>query len=368
MNTFTETRFNDLLAIGDGPCLSLYQTTHRSHPDNQQDPIRFRNLVDTLGESLAREYPQRDVKPLLAPLRTLLEDHEFWQHTLDGLVVLRNADRFEVFRLQRPVGELAVVADSFHTKPLMRILQSADRYQVLALSRNRFRLYEGNRDALDELTLPREMHDQVVTRVPEPDRVVRTEGNRQGRADWTDIERDRYFRAVDRAVLQRQSKETALPLLLAALPEHHSAFRAVSHNPYLLREGLQVAPDALALDELRTRTWKAIEPRYLARLSWLVNGFGSAIGTGLASDDPTTVGRAVVAGAVGTLLVEAGRSVGGRLDRDSGEVRFADIAAPDVGDVLDDIAEEALRRGAEVVVVPSERMPVATGLAATFRF
>ncbi|MFP5405867.1 MAG: dihydropteroate synthase, partial [Gammaproteobacteria bacterium] len=34
-----------LLEQREGPCLSLYQPTHRSFPDNQQDPIRFRNLV-----------------------------------------------------------------------------------------------------------------------------------------------------------------------------------------------------------------------------------------------------------------------------------------------------------------------------------
>ena len=33
--------------------------------------------------------------------------------------------------LQQPVAELAVVADSFHTKPLRQWLQSAARYQVL---------------------------------------------------------------------------------------------------------------------------------------------------------------------------------------------------------------------------------------------
>jgi len=32
-----------LLASHEPPCLSLYQPTHRAHPDKQQDPIRFRN-------------------------------------------------------------------------------------------------------------------------------------------------------------------------------------------------------------------------------------------------------------------------------------------------------------------------------------
>ena len=48
---------------------------------------------------------------------------------------------------------VAIVADSFHTKPLMRIVQSADRYQILALSRDSARLFEGNRDRVDEIDL-----------------------------------------------------------------------------------------------------------------------------------------------------------------------------------------------------------------------
>jgi hypothetical protein len=27
------------------PCLSLYQPTHRRHPENLQDPIRYKNLL-----------------------------------------------------------------------------------------------------------------------------------------------------------------------------------------------------------------------------------------------------------------------------------------------------------------------------------
>ena len=34
-----------LLGRHEPPCLSLYQPTHRSHPDRKQDPIRFRNLA-----------------------------------------------------------------------------------------------------------------------------------------------------------------------------------------------------------------------------------------------------------------------------------------------------------------------------------
>ncbi len=62
-----------------------------------------------------------------------------------GLVVLVAPGLFRVFLLQRPVAELAVADDSFHTKPLRQWLQSTGRYQVLALSLNKVQLFEGDR-------------------------------------------------------------------------------------------------------------------------------------------------------------------------------------------------------------------------------
>ena len=49
----------------EGPCLSLYQPTHRSHPENQQDPIRFKNLLRSLEQSLAEKYSKSEIDSLL---------------------------------------------------------------------------------------------------------------------------------------------------------------------------------------------------------------------------------------------------------------------------------------------------------------
>jgi hypothetical protein len=169
-----------LLAAHEPPCLSLYQPTHRLHPDNQQDPIRFRNLVKTLEASLRHTYPVRDIRLLLAPFHTLASDRDFWNHMFDGLAVLATSDLFKVYRLQRPVAELAIVADTFHIKPLLRILQSSDRYQILGLNRHAMRLFEGNRDALDEIEpapgVPRTIADVLGDGSGAPERTTRAYG------------------------------------------------------------------------------------------------------------------------------------------------------------------------------------------------
>jgi hypothetical protein len=80
------------------------------------------------------------------------------------------------------------------------------------------------------------------------------------------------------------------------------------------------------------------------------------------------VARTAHAGRVGILLIEADRVLPGRIDPDTGSVRPGDVSDPETNDLLDDLAELVLRRKGSVVVVPRERMPTTTGLAAIYRF
>ncbi len=364
------------------PCLSLYQPTHRTHPGNGQDPIRFRNLVKTLLQSLQQQYSGRDAETLLKPLHALAKDTAFWNHTFDGLAVLVAPGFFRVYKLQRPVPELAVVADSFHTKPLLRVVQSADQFQVLGLNRREARLFEGNRDHLDEVDLAPEVtrtFEDALERDVERDRAIRTygpirngtmgrHGNSDAKQDAVRADTAQFFRAVDRGVLEYHSRPTRLPLLLAALPEHHHAFREVSQNPYLLDVALDIHPDDLTLDELRERAWALVQPHYLARLAGLVDRFRERRSRDEASADLADAARAAAAGRIDTLLLDAGRQVPGRMDPASGAISLGKLDDPQVDDLLDDLGERVLATGGEVVVVPTERMPTDSGLAAIYRF
>ena len=69
-----------------------------------------------------------------------------------------------------------------------------------------------------------------------------------------------------------------------------------------------------------------------------------------------------------TLLVEADRVEPGHLDPASGAIQRTQLDHPEVEDLLDDVAEAVLRNGGEVIVVPQERMPSSSGVAATYRY
>lgn len=387
MRQITTDHLTELLADHAPPCISLYQPTHRNHPENQQDPIRYRNLLAEMENSLRQKYPTREVRTLLEKFQALAQNDRFWNHRTDGLAILSSPDTFEVFDLQRTVPELLVVADSFHTKPLLRVLQSADRYQILALNRQEAKLYEGNRYALDpvELTnVPSTITQALGEELTEPYMTVASYGAGAARAagggatpsihahggkkDEVDIDRDRFFRAIDRAILEHHSRPSGLPLMLATLTEYHAPFREVSHNPFLMADGIMMNSDAVSLDQLRAEAWRSVEPVYLERLAKLVESYQTARSRRWGSDDLAEVAQAATAGRVGTLLVEDDRQIPGKIDRATGQIQSDDLSDPQVDDLLDDLAETVLRKKGEVVVVPTERMPSETGLAASYRF
>jgi hypothetical protein len=379
MNLRTSEYRSILLGEHPAPCLSLYEPTHRRQPDRRQDPIRYKNLVKALDEALRRDDASAQADTLLAPFRALEDDHAFWNEGQEGLAIFGARDVFRVYRLQRSVPERAIVADSFHTKPLLRILQSSDRFHVLGLNRREACLYEGSRDAIVPIEIIpgslRKATDETVAEASPRDTNVGSKlgapTTREGddaTQDVVDHDTDRFFRRVDEAVLTHHSRPMALPLLLAALPQYHRRFRAASRNPMLVDAAIDVYPPDIGQDALRERLWDCMRPRYTQRLATLADTYRAGLAKNVATDDIVRAAKAAAERRVATLLIEADRLVPGRFDARTGDVSFGDDDSVGVDDVLDDLGEQVLRTGGDVVVVPRGDMPSATGIAATFRF
>jgi hypothetical protein len=334
--------------------------------------------------SLGTKYAARDVQPIVDKFDALARDDEFWLRRTEALAVLASPNRFEVFELHRSVPELVVVADSFHVKPLLRIVQSADRYHVLALNRKEVKLFEGNRDALVQVELTRipstitaALGDQLTEPYQgfhgiAPYHSARgNTGIRHGRGqkkDDVDLDMERFFRVVDRGILEHYTRPTGLPLLLAGLPANLSGFRSVSHNPMILDAAIELDADSLSPEELRKQAWTRIEPIYLQRLSKLSESYKTNRAHGLGAEDLATIAEAATRGRVGTLLIDAERLVPGRIDAATGKMEPGAVGDPGVDDLLDDLAETVIRMKGEAIVVPTLRMPSTTGAAAIYRF
>ncbi len=122
------------------------------------------------------------------------------------------------------VDELVVAASSFHTKPLRRFLQTADRYHVLGLSLPRDRLFEGNRRSLDEVDMSnggsrRSAKPRVtgLLKAAPAERAFPCGTGWAGKAPRRTTRPTATSRAVDRAVLEHYSRPSGLPLILGSV-------------------------------------------------------------------------------------------------------------------------------------------------------
>lgn len=365
----------------EGPFISIYQTTERDNLNNKQDLIRFKNSLKKVESSLKKEYSDAEIAKRMKPLLDLYEDRPFWNNVKEGLAVLSDGEDTIVYNLKRPVKELAIVSDSFHIKPLIRNFQSSDRYHLLGLSRDEFQLFEGNRYGFEKVDLgedtPNTLDEILGKQLTDPHLTAGAYGGaggtpmfhgHGGKKDEVQIDTERFFKYVDKFILDEYSQHERIPLVLVALDEHQGEFRKISRNKYLLGEGINLNFEALNMDQLQKTFWERLEPLYIKKTNELIDRFETARAQDLGSSDIVQVARACIQNRVDTVLIEADREIEGKLNKETGEIIEGDIDEPDFDDLLDDIGEMVLRNRGNVIVLPSERMPSDTGVAAIYRF
>jgi len=371
----------DMISKEEGPLISLYQPTHRSSPANKQDPIVFKNLLRTIENSLKQKINDDSINSIMKPFYELMEDRNFWNNASDGIAILASQNRCIVYNLNNPVKAFAVVANSFHIKPLLQAFQSIENYQLLGLSRKNFTLYQGNRYGFSEIKIdpdtPRTVQDVLGDQLSNS---YLSHGSYSGTGGSTmyhghgavqeeiDKDTEKYFRYVDSFVFENYSKPSSLPLILVSLKEYHSEFKKLSNNPYLLKEGINKSIESLELDEIQTKARVIIDAINLEKKQKLADSYAKAEAESLGSSDLLQVAKAAYESRVKTILIEEDRIVPGKIDNKTGGIKFGDIDSPDYEDVLNDLAELVLLNRGAVIVLEKDEMPSTTGIAAIYRY
>ncbi len=371
----------DMIFKEDGPLISLYQSTHRSFPDNKQDPIVFKNLLRVVENSLKQKTSFELMDVILKPFYELKDDKAFWNNTSEGIAVLASLNKCIVYNLHNPVKELAVVANSFHIKPLLQAFQSLENYQILGLSRENFSLYQGNRNGFHEIKIdpdtPRTMQDVLGDQLSDS---YLSHGSYAGTGGSTmyhghgdakeeiDKDTDKYFRYVDAFVFENYTKPSKLPLILVSLQEYHSEFRKLSNNPYLLHEGISKSIESIERDEMQEKVRVIIEAINMEKTQKLVASYAKAEAESMGSSDLGHVAKAAYESRVETMLIEEDKMVPGTIDAKTGKIKLGDMDDPENDDILDDLAEWVLLGGGAVFVLPKNKMPSTTGIAVSYRY
>lgn len=374
MSFITKNDLKQLLNAGQGgPCVSLYMKTGMTYPDSEQNPILFKDLLKKLESDLSKHMVGRDYKPILEAFQAYQTNDEFWKTRSVSLAMFYHDDHVHVYDMPRFAPNEVHVADSFHLKPVFRVLQTTDRFNVLTLDRTAAHLFEANRDTIIPI-----VRNDLPTNPQEHDLGARTRVGEQhfsdfGRSVMTFHDVDEkaldadFFAEIDKFVEKHFSRVNHLPLVLVALPEHQGTFRKVSSNHLLVSEGVAIGPGHLKAQELREKTFAVIEKLQHEFINSKISQIEAARSHGKGSTDLAEITKAAVAGRVGTLLVDVDKVIPGTIS-DTGDIQPGDLSDPHVDDILDDLMELVFQADGEIHALPTGLMPVDSGVAALLRY
>ncbi|PRD56463.1 hypothetical protein [Sphingobacterium gobiense] len=363
----------ELTAIQDEPCISIYMPTHRIHPANATDPISFKNLYKKTLQYI-KDKELHDHEKLVLPLEKLIDDKAFWDYNDEGLAIFISKHDIQILRLPEKVQEIVCVADSFCVKPLFKLYHENQPYYLLALGLDDVQLYRGDKYHLEKLDIA----DKVPTTMRETLGDELTNNHLHGNvvegaglhgymeiSQEEDINMGRFFRRVDQAILEHYPIPQHIPILLAALPEHHTHFLRISKHINFAPVHIQLNPQSLNKNALLEKVQEIFDKIRDKRKKELLERYHLALPENLSSLDPGDVVRDVIDGKVDVLCIENGKSIDGHIDVVERKIVQTDGQHTDV---INELACLAFNHGGSVIVLDEEEMPSETGIFTINRY
>lgn len=350
-------------ANSEGPWVSILLPTHRTGREVMAARSQFQNLVKLAEPELEGHEAADEV---LAPLRELPENRDFWLNQSDGLAVYSAPGVFRTFRLPMALPDEASVGEHPRLAPLASILSAVGgSFDLLALSGNSVRLFEGTRASIGELAFDEDTPtaaDEVPTDRDHQTHLQSSPQSRGGDAanfhghggdsDAAAVDLERFFRHVAAGVDEVLGKGTERPLILAGVAEHGATFRSISSRRNIVEQMVTGNPEHLSAQDLHEKAWPIAEEVLRADDAELTDRYNQLVGTGKASDDVAYIATAAAEGRVETLLLHP-------------EPTAADGQANLVVDEVDALIVHTLRNSGSLAISEEQDAPA---VRAIFRY
>lgn len=353
-----------LLSQKEYPSLSILLPTHRWSGDNQQDPIRVKNLVSEATNRLVEEFGKRGAADLLERLNEIVERIDY-RTTLDGLAIYVSKNVCKKYYLPFTINERVVIDSSFAIRDAVFAMKRSHRYWVLVLSEQPTRLYDGYVDTLAEV----EDYGFPFTHQG-PGGATKLPGGRGINISAHRDDKDRqFFRGVDQA-LGEALRQDPLPLIVVGVDRNLAFFDEISANKSYIAGTLQGSHDSTTPPELAKLVWPIVQDHFAAQRTSILEKLGDSIGQNKYAVGFDEVWKVAQEGRIESLLVEEDFYVPAKPDAIGINPKpVEDSTLPGVhDDAIDQIIEQVLRTGGLVTFYEPGRLSEHSRLAAILRY
>jgi hypothetical protein len=366
-----------------GPCLSVYMplsTSGSSSLQNaKQNEVRWKECVRSIEPKVAQHGV--DGRELLNSIASW--DAVVQSQPLQGksIALFRSPNVFLRAWMDDEVNRVEV-GPHFYIRPLLPELTRARTFYLLALSQKNVRLLRCTSRTSEEVFFPAEVKTNYDAwmNLAKPDHadvynaVAGASGGSSRGAlapmgagkEAKDEDLSHFFRQIDRGV-NEVLRGRSEPLVLCAVDSQLPLYREVNSYPHLAEEVVRGAPDGLKGGEMHGRALDALQKTYDREVDEALTEWDHRVGGG-ASSRLKEVITAAHDGRVLTLLVSDSLEKTGVFNEATHSVKGRETGGSNDVDLVNDAALQAILHAGKVLVVPHNKMPNGSAVAATFRF
>ena len=362
----TDDDLTELTKHRDAASVSIYLPSTPITREVDAVQIALKNAAsDAVAQLRGIGIHKKQVDEIAEALETFQSDREFWQFQAHAMALFVAPGIVRAFRLANTLQPLTAVGDRFDIGRLLRSVTFTNSGYVLSVAEGRDRLLELSADA-PPIELKLDLPDELDGVLDDPKYQGRFDQHRADGTTGEQVERERYCRLVQEAVLAHISEST-LPLILAASKDLEPAYRAINSYRGLLERSIDANPESLSVADLNTRARVILDEHYDAKMAEWRENFGTRRANGLATSQLSEVARAATAAGVAELLFDMDSTLEGTID-DTGVVH--EVSEPDAKNygIVDEIAARVLASGGTVKAVRASDLPDDAPVAAMLRF
>ena len=360
--------------------ITLAMGLHATTLTNDKDRIQFENLVNQARKEL-KDSDLEEKEQLLDQLDVVDRDRDLLVQFLGSLVVYITSDDIYFYHLAIQVNDRVQISELPYVLPLASNYQYTRHYHLLVLNRESIRLFEGYSGHIEELPID-EIEDAPVdletalgtereagnlnfgsyNRGTQPGTGQFFHGHHEASAE-KDIDRENYFRIVDKFVYDHYSNEEQIPLIVYTVEENQAVFRELSSNEYLADTGINGSAANMNKNEIQERAVETIDEIVAYQRNGLLDRLNETSPENRIENIPDDLTVASLQGQIETLYLEKDFEIPGTI---TAEGRYD--REDDKNDFVQQVVQNVLRADGAVYILDANETPEGVPIAAILRY
>lgn len=264
---------SELTPPTEGPVVSLYLPTEYKRLRSNKERIEVKDLLKQAKQQIDAHYPAQPNNKILVHLDEVVNapDEEIWLNAETSVALFADKNHVYIANLYHKVDPQVHVGDTWELGPAEGDGFQHTPYYILAVSADRFGLIKGVGNCLDRIDVKNGgiaaqfgdiMNDQ--SNAPALDHhelmdKLNPYHDYRSRAEVVDLEAEKFFRYINKAVQNTLLPGNASPVILASLPEHQTKFREIATIPNLQAKGIAKDPGSMDAKQLAEAACQIIE-------------------------------------------------------------------------------------------------------------